>query len=231
MTSVCSPSEPASLDRLFLDRPIVFESLVCQLPQTVSQLSWLPFLSVSSAPSAFPSSFLHNRQVLTGSSSSALLHSRASLPRAVSSFRSVFTECSKNRVFDFHCHGHVTALQVCFFFSSLRFTGSAGGETGVASRLGDFIIDRFFTGTFSCVAVRFPLLLVLDFPRASFRVHWLPPAPRRLPPVLLLVLPSYPHLLLVVHEEYRRVQLQVGCPQIVVFGPLRCLDDSSEGFF
>ena len=53
----CCPSEPASIsrDRLSLDRPIVFESLVCQLPQTMSQLSWFPFLSASSAPSAFPS--------------------------------------------------------------------------------------------------------------------------------------------------------------------------------
>ena len=32
----------------FLDRPIAFESLVCQLPQIVSQLSWHPFLSAFS---------------------------------------------------------------------------------------------------------------------------------------------------------------------------------------
>ena len=49
----CSPSEPASISHdlffffflsLSLDRPIVFDSLVCQLPQTVPELSWLPFL-------------------------------------------------------------------------------------------------------------------------------------------------------------------------------------------
>ena len=48
-----SPAEPAwtARDRLFLDRPISFESLVCQLLLIVTQLSWHPFLSVSSAPS------------------------------------------------------------------------------------------------------------------------------------------------------------------------------------
>ena len=87
----CSPSEPASIsrDRLSLDRLIVFESLVCQVPQTASQLSWLPLLSVSSATSAFPSSFLRNRQVVTGSSSSAPLHSEGFSSSPVSSFRTV----------------------------------------------------------------------------------------------------------------------------------------------
>ena len=163
----CSPSEPASIsrDHLSLDRPIVFESHVCQLPQTVSQLSWFPFLSVSSAPSAFPSSFLRNRRgadrifILCTSS----LQGFSSSP--VSSFGSVFTVCSTS-VSLISTAMSTSLLCKSVVFSRLRFTGSSGSETGVAGRFGDFVINRFLTGTFSCVSVRFSPLLELDGPGA-----------------------------------------------------------------
>ena len=58
-----------SLVHLFHDLPIVFESFFCQLLQTLLQLSSYPFLSVNSAPFAFPSSFLRNHQELSTSAS------------------------------------------------------------------------------------------------------------------------------------------------------------------
>ena len=38
----------------------------------------------------------------------------------------------------------------------------------MAGHSGDLIINRFFTGTFSCVSVRFSLVPELDVPGASF---------------------------------------------------------------
>ena len=121
------------------------------------QLSSYPFLSVSSAPSAFPSSFLRSHQELSTSASRCL---RSNM---FSSFVSVFT--TFNRFSSTFMTDSSFVMSV--FFSSLRFTGSSGGGTNVIGRFGDFAINRRFTNTFSCVSVRFSLRLELDITAVS----------------------------------------------------------------
>ena len=154
----CSPSRLTwiSLVRLSLNPPTRFEPLCCPLPQTSSQLSSHPFLSVSSAASALPSSFLRDRKEPSTSASRCLRpHSSPARSRP---FVSVFTTFGR---FSSIFMTDLVVSQVRFLHQS-SFTGSSGGGTSVFGRFGDFVISRLFTNTFSCVSVRFSRRLKLD---------------------------------------------------------------------
>ena len=150
-----------SLVRLSHDLPIVFESFSCQLPQTFFTTVIVPFLSVRSTFSAFPSSLLRSHQELLnfGISLSSFEFASGMFSSFVSMF-TTFIKCSSTFMTS-------SSFLMSVFFSSLRFTGSSGGGTYVISRFGDFAINRLFTNTFSCVSVRFSPRLELDVAAVS----------------------------------------------------------------
>ena len=142
--AVCAPDIDCSLSRLIWislvrlshDLPIVLESFF--LPTASDLSSSHSFLSVSSAPFAFPSSFfvmIKNCQLRH-----LVVFVRIRLWHVLV-FVSVFitfNRFSSTFVTD-------SSFLLSVFFSSLRFTGSSGGGSSVIARFGDFAINRLFT--------------------------------------------------------------------------------------
>ena len=163
---------------------------------------------MSAAPSAVPSSFLRDRQVLTRFSPSAPLHSRVS-SSPVLSLRSVFTVCSRSVSLISTGSRRSSGL----FSSTVSFTRDHQEVRQVWPAASVISSSLVFSRTHSLVSLcasrlclRSTLLVFLLCPLAL-------PALLRLPHVLPQVLPSHPRALLVVHEEEREVQPQAGCPQ------------------